>query len=186
MPAPPPAAQPRLGLAFVLVVVAFTTIYRPQLVLPVLQQEFGLSPTLALLSVSAVVLGLALSQSALWPGSPTAAGAPHPVWPPIWAKSLPLERLNVAMDFYCLGHTVAGGLMGRLLGGWLPPEPPARRDERQEDGLRQLLLRPELLRNYLVAFGAFFVFPSIFNYLPFYISGPPFSVSTQFITLLYL
>ena len=37
-----------------------------------------------------------------------------------------------------------------------------------------------------MAFGGFFVFSSIFNYLPFYLHRPPFNASTEFITLLYL
>ncbi|MGQ9921956.1 MAG: MFS transporter [Desulfobacca sp.] len=42
------------------------------------------------------------------------------------------------------------------------------------------------LRLLLVPFGAFFVFSSSFNYLPFYLAGPPFQASTQVITLFYL
>lgn len=248
----PPARPPRLSLVFILVAAAFTTIYLPQPVLPVLQQEFGVSPSLASLTVSAVVLGLALANlpfgllSDRLPVRPlilggglviSAAGlfcaATHSLvllvaarlvqglfLPALTtclaaylAKSLALERLNVAMGSY-VSATVAGGLLGRLLGGWLhtplhwryafvtasllllaatwaawawlPPEPAAPANRQRPSSLRQLLLRPELLRNYLVAFGAFFVFSSVFNYLPFYLAGPPFHASTQFITLLYL
>jgi YNFM family putative membrane transporter len=46
--------------------------------------------------------------------------------------------------------------------------------------------RPELLRTFLAGFGAMFVFASTFNYLPFYLSAPPFSAGTSRITLLYL
>ncbi len=250
--AAPRAQSPRLSLVFALVAAAFTTIYLPQPVLPVLQREFGVSPSLASLSVSAVVLGLALAnlpfgllsdrlpvRPLILAGGLVIAGAglfcslTHSLallvaarfvqglfLPALTtclaaylAKSLALERLNVAMGSY-VSATVAGGLLGRLLGGWLhpplhwryafvtasllllaatlaawawlPPEPAARRCREQPAGLGQLLRRPELLRNYLVAFGAFFVFSSIFNYLPFYLSGPPFNASTQFITLLYL
>jgi len=42
------------------------------------------------------------------------------------------------------------------------------------------------LRMLAVAFGAFFVFSSTFNYLPFYLSTPPFSARTEVITLMYL
>jgi len=38
----------------------------------------------------------------------------------------------------------------------------------------------------LVPFGAFFVFSSLFNYLPFYLAAPPFNAPTQIITLMYL
>ena len=37
-----------------------------------------------------------------------------------------------------------------------------------------------------VAFGAFFVFSSTFNYLPFYLSSPPFSAGSEVITFMYL
>jgi YNFM family putative membrane transporter len=235
-----------------LVAAAFTTIYLPQPVLPVLQREFGVSPSMASLTVSAVVMGLALANlpfgllSDRLPVRPiilaggliiSAAGLFCAVTHSLallvaarlvqglflpalttclaayLAKSLALERLNVAMGAY-VSATVAGGLLGRLLGGWLhtplhwryafvtasllllaatgaawawlPPEPPARRSQERPASLSQLLLRPALMRNYLVAFGAFFVFSSVFNYLPFYLSGPPFGASTQFITGLYL
>jgi YNFM family putative membrane transporter len=129
------------------------------------------------------------------------------------SRTLPPERLNVVMGSY-VSATVAGGLSGRLLGGWLHPplhwryafvtasllllaatlaavrglprpEPPQR--TRGESGsFREILLQPELRRLLLVPFGGFFVFSSIFNYLPFYLSGPPFRASTQVITFLYL
>jgi YNFM family putative membrane transporter len=38
----------------------------------------------------------------------------------------------------------------------------------------------------VVGFGGFFVFSSTFNYLPFYLSSPPFSAPTEVITLVYL
>jgi YNFM family putative membrane transporter len=129
------------------------------------------------------------------------------------AKNLPPERLNVAMGSY-VSATVIGGLGGRFLGGWVHPPPhwryafisasvlvmvatlvAARGLPREEQrcqpknetiGFIALLSRWDLLRMYSVAFGAFFVFSSIFNYLPFYLSAPPFNASTQFITLMYL
>ena len=56
----------------------------------------------------------------------------------------------------------------------------------KELGFIQLLSRADLLRIFFVSFGAFFVFSSTFNYLPYYLSGPPFHATTQMITLLYL
>lgn len=50
----------------------------------------------------------------------------------------------------------------------------------------QLLAQAPLRRNYLVAFSAFFVFSSVFNYLPFYLSGPIFDAPTRTITFMYL
>jgi YNFM family putative membrane transporter len=128
-------------------------------------------------------------------------------------QNLPAARLNVVMGSY-VAATVAGGLGGRLLGGWL--HPPLhwryafvsaavlvilataaavfflpREKERPSSMVRhagfvELLIQPSLLRMFAVAFGAFFVFSSTFNYLPFYLSKPPFSARTEVITLLYL
>ena len=128
-------------------------------------------------------------------------------------QNLPAARLNVVMGSY-VAATVAGGLGGRLLGGWL--HPPLhwryafvsaavlvilataaavvflpREKERpssmvHQAGFVELLIQPSLLRMFAVAFGAFFVFSSTFNYLPFYLSQPPFSARTEVITLLYL
>jgi YNFM family putative membrane transporter len=128
------------------------------------------------------------------------------------SRNLPLERLNVAMGSY-VSATVAGGLGGRLLGGWLHPplhwrwafstaaifvlvsalaairwlppgEPPVQTSE-NDTGFLAILGRKELRRTFLVAFGAFFVFSSGFNYLPFYLAGPPFYLPVQVITFMY-
>jgi MFS transporter, YNFM family, putative membrane transport protein len=128
-------------------------------------------------------------------------------------RSLPPERLNVVMGSY-VSATVLGGLGGRLLGGWihpplhwryafvtasvllasailaaariLPGTESGAGPEKEEIGFLALLSRRELLRTYFVAFSAFFVFSSIFNYIPFYLAGPAFRASTQVITLVYL
>src|SRR6266850_3088441 len=129
------------------------------------------------------------------------------------ARNLPAARLNVVMGSY-VAATVAGGLGGRLLGGWihpplhwryafvsasvlvivatiaavrwLPAENSAAKSEAPPAGFIELLRAPGLLRMFAVAFGAFFVFSSTFNYLPFYLSKPPFVASTEVITLMYL
>lgn len=129
------------------------------------------------------------------------------------SQSLPAARLNVVMGSY-VSATVAGGLGGRLLGGWihpplhwryafvsasvlliaatvvtvfwLPREDKKEKLESQQTSFVQLLEQPGLLRMLAVAFGAFFVFSSTFNYLPFYLSTPPFSARTEVITLMYL
>jgi len=128
-------------------------------------------------------------------------------------RSLPPERLNVVMGSY-VSATVLGGLGGRLLGGWihpplhwryafvtasvllasailaaariLPRTESGAGPEREKIGFLALLSRRELLRTYFVAFSAFFVFSSVFNYIPFYLAGPAFRASTQVITLVYL
>jgi YNFM family putative membrane transporter len=129
------------------------------------------------------------------------------------ARTLPTERLNVVMGSY-VAATVAGGLGGRLLGGlihpplhWryafvsssvlllaatvvavhgLPHEERINQTGVETEGFIALLSRWDLLLIYSVGFGAFFVFSSIFNYLPFYLAAPPFNATTQFITLMYL
>lgn len=128
------------------------------------------------------------------------------------AKTLPTESLNVAMGSY-VSATVAGGLGGRLLGGFIHPPlhwryafvtastllliatlaacfflPAEKRGPTAETGtpgFLHLVTRPDLLRIFSVAFSAFFVFSSVFNYLPFYLAGRPFEASTEVITLTY-
>lgn len=129
------------------------------------------------------------------------------------SRRLPPRRLNVVMGTY-VSATVAGGLGGRLLGGlfhpalnwrwafviaaglltvacavawrWLPREDAGAHRPPSSPGFRQLLTRGLLMKNFIVAFSAFFVFSSVFNYLPFYLSGPPFMASTRTITFMYL
>jgi YNFM family putative membrane transporter len=128
------------------------------------------------------------------------------------AKTLPQESLNVVMGSY-VSATVAGGLGGRLLGGFIHPPlhwryafvtasvfllaatlaacyflPAQKRRpiaEQERPGFLRLILRADLLRIFSVAFSAFFVFSSVFNYLPFYLATPPFAASTEVITLTY-
>jgi YNFM family putative membrane transporter len=128
------------------------------------------------------------------------------------ARTVPYERLNVVMGSY-VSATVAGGLSSRLLGGFvhqplhwryafvtssvfllaatlaacyfLPSEKKGPTAEVQAPGFFRLLTDPGLLRILAIPFSAFFVFSSVFNYLPFYLSAPPFEVSTQVITFTY-
>jgi len=240
-------------LVFTLVSAVFTTIYIPQPVLPVLRREFGVGEGMASLTVSAVVLGIALANlpfGALadrFPIRPilltgglvvTACGVAAALAPTLamlvaarfiqglfvpalttclaayLAHTMPAERLNVVMGSY-VSATVVGGLGGRLLGGvvfppqhwrWaflvasalllaatlvayagLPPEEGrAEGIARLEVRFRDVLFRHDLFRIYCVSAGAFFVFSSLFNYLPFYLHGAPFGWSTRTVTLLYL
>jgi len=240
------------ALVFSLVAAAVSNVYITQPVLPVIQQEFGVSPSRASYTVSAVILGIALAnlpfgwladrvpvkrlillggmvvsaaglccaatqslsllvaarfvQGLFVPALTTCLAA-------YIAANLPLERLNVVMGSY-VSATVVGGLGGRLLGGWIHPplhwryamvtaaillalatlmavwRLPAGKgmaDKTGEgEGFLALLSQKALRRIFLVAFGGFFVFSSVFNYLPFYLHQPPFNASTQLITLLYL
>ena len=239
-------------LVFSLVAAAFANVYITQPVLPVIRAEFGVSAFMASLTVSAVILGIALAnlpfgaladrapvrviilvggtvvaacalvcaatdQLYLLLGARFVQGLFIPALTTCLAAylaaNLPLERLNVVMGSY-VSATVVGGLSSRLLGGWihpplhwryafvtaaallilatlnalrgLPPGKPHRISAREGVGFMQLLSLPDLRRVLLAPFGGFFVFSSLFNYMPFYLSGPPFNAPTQLITLLYL
>jgi YNFM family putative membrane transporter len=239
-------------IVFALVASAFTTIYITQPVLPILQRQFSVSISWASLSVSAVTLGMALSnlpfgiladrfpvryliltggatvvacgffcaftisfplllcarfvQGLFIPALTTCLAA-------YVSRNLPIERLNVVMGSY-VSATVAGGLGGRLLGGfihppwhwryafvtasiflllstlaavkWLPPGKSPVVIGQSKENFLALLTRPDLWRIFLVPFSGFFVFSSIFNYLPFYLANPPFQASTPLITVFYL
>ncbi len=129
------------------------------------------------------------------------------------AKNLPRERLNVVMGSY-VSATVAGGLGGRLLGGWIHPPLHWRyafvsasvlvlgatlafylflpREEARTGetdgavGFLELVKNRTLLSIFFTAFSSFFVFSSVFNYLPFYLAGPAFNAPTRVITMMYL
>ncbi len=128
-------------------------------------------------------------------------------------RRLPPERLNVAMGAY-VSATVAGGLGGRLLAGfihpplhwryafvtasvllllatldagrWLPREEEVRDTSGEETGFTALLSRRDLLRIFSVGAASFGAFSSVFNYMPFHLAGPPFLLPTHLITMLYL
>jgi len=61
-----------------------------------------------------------------------------------------------------------------------------RHAEWEEKNYSNLIKRWDLLRIYLCALGSFFIFSSLFNYLPFRLSSPSFSFYTEVITFLYL
>jgi len=240
------------AVVFALVGSTFLTIYITQPVLPILGEEFGVSPAVASLTVSGVVLGIALAnlpfgvladrfsirplvigggavvalasltcaltgsirvliaarflQGLFVPSMSTCLAA-------YLSRTLPPGRLNVMMGWY-VSATVAGGMGGRLLGGfvfppdrwrlafigaaalvvcavaaswrWLPPADPPQRAAAETTGFRELLGRAEILRMLSIAFFAFFVFSAMFNYVPFYLSGPPLHAGVRTITLLYL
>jgi len=239
-------------LVFALVGAVFTTVYIPQPVLPVLRQQFGVGEGAASLTVSSVVLGIALANlpfgaladrlairpillagglvisaaglaSALAPTLPllVAARFVQGLFIPALttclvaylARAMPAERLNVVMGSY-VSATVVGGLSGRLIGGFILPAAhwrwaflaaaalllaatlaayaglPREADHGQAPQetvrFRAVLFRHDLFRLYCVGAGAFFVFSSVFNYMPFYLHGAPFHWSTRAVTLLYL
>jgi len=239
-------------IVFALVSAAFTNIYITQPVLPVLQHEFSADMVLVSFSVSAVILGIAIS---ILPFGFLADRLPiHPIiltggvlvaisglvcavtkefWVLIGArflqgiftpalttcitaylaKTLPVARLNVVMGYY-VAAGVLGGMGGRLIGGWIhswlhwryafvsasililittltavrgiPRTAADARQHQDSSSFLALLKRWELLRIYLAAMGSFSIFSSVFNYLPFRLTAPPFNLSTEMTTLLYL
>ena len=247
------ASSVRLQIVvFALVSASFTNIYITQPVLPMLRQEFAADTVVVSFTVSAVILGMALSNL---PFGLLADRLPiHPiiltggllvalgglvcaVTKDLWlligarflqglfipalttclaaylAKTLPTERLNVVMGSY-VSATVLGGMGGRFLGGWihpplhwryafvsasvliliatcfalwgLPRGSVAAGRREKSIGFLELLKRWECLRLYFCAAGSFAIFSSIFNYLPFRLTGSPFRFSTELTTLIYL
>jgi YNFM family putative membrane transporter len=239
-------------LVFALAGAVFTTVYIPQPVLPILRQQFGVTEGTASLTVSAVVLGMALANlpfgaladrfpirpilltGGLVIATAGLASALAPTLPLLvvarflqglfipslttclvayLARVMPTERLNVVLGSY-VSATVVGGLSGRLIGGFLLPAAHWRwaffaaavlllaatvaayaglprelehgHGKQETVRFRDVLFRPDLFRIYCVAAGAFFVFSSVFNYMPFYLHGAPFHWSTRAVTLLYL
>ena len=240
------------GVVFILVAAAISNIYLTQPVLPVISAEFGVNETGASLTISMVILGIALATLPFG-----RLGDRYPIRPIILtgssvviagglmcalihnftlliavrflqglfmpalttcvaahlANTLPAGRLNVVMGSY-VSATVVGGLGGRLLGGWIHSplhwryafvsasllllvaviaalprlsDGHVHQATREGDpGFIELLSSWERLRIYGVAFSSFWVFSSAFNYLPFYLSAPPFQAPTALITLLYL
>src|SRR5437870_5474112 len=149
------------AVVFALVAATFLTVYVTQPVLPILTEEFGVTPPVASLTVSAVVLGIALANLPFgaiadrFPIRPIVTGGgavvalasvmcalTHSMGVLIGARflqglfvpslstclaaylsrTLPPRRLNVMMGWY-VSATVAGGMGGRLLGGFaFPPD----------------------------------------------------------------
>lgn len=239
-------------IVFALVSASFTNIYITQPVLPVLQEEFAADMVLVSFSVSAVILGIAISnlpfgfladQLPIHPIILTGGilvavgGTVCAVTKNLWiliaarflqglfipalttclaaylAKVLPAIRLNVVMGSY-VSATVLGGLGGRLLGGlihpplhwryafvsasililittftafrWLPHTSIENKREHIIISYWEILKRWDLLLIYFCAAGSFLIFSSIFNYLPFRVTAPPFGFSTERTTFLYL
>jgi len=235
-----------------LVAASFTNIYITQPILPVLQDEFSADTVWVSFTVSAVILGIAISNLPFGfladrlPIHPiiltggvlvATAGLVCALTTSLWllisarfvqglfipalttclaaylARTIPTARLNVVMGSY-VSATVLGGLGGRLLGGWIHPPLHWRyafvsasvliliatlvafrglprssaHSGRLYDSVSflELLTRWELLRIYVCAAGSFSLFSSVFNYLPFRLTGAPFNFSTQLTTLLYL
>ena len=129
------------------------------------------------------------------------------------AKTLPFNRLNVAMGSY-VAATVLGGMFGRLLGGyvhdpshwrqafvsaailvlvasvsasrWLPNVAATTASPHRQVSYLGLLRRWELLLIYLCAAAGQAIFAPVFNTIPYRLGAAPFNLSTTDTTLIYL
>ena len=165
----------------------------------------GAGALCAATSSFAVLVAMRAVQGASIPALTTCVAA--------WlSRTLPARALNVAMGTY-VSATVAGGLGGRLLAGWaFPPAhwryafvtvgaallvvtllvaprlgaTPRVAVAAPATPLLRLVLRREQMLAQIAAFGAFGAFSTVFNYFPFYLSRPPWSLATPTITALYL
>ncbi len=129
------------------------------------------------------------------------------------ARRLPKDSLNVAMGWY-VAATVLGGMLSRLLGGYIVPPnhwrwaftlaaaavvitvllawyelrdaPTPPRAERDSVTFRALLSQPALWLSYLCGAAGQAVFSPVFNYMPYRLAEKPFELSTQQTSLVYL
>lgn len=259
-----------VGLIILATIAVFSNMYITQPVLPVIGQEFGLTPAEAGLTVSSLVLAIAASSifygvlsdrvgrkpvmvaSVLGLSIPSllCALAPGFGWliafrvgqglliPGFTAititylqEEIPAERRGMVLSYY-VSASVAGGFFGRLAGGFITELagswrvaficfamldlglawalwrllPVSRHFAHaieattlvaQTDGpviaarfspamlLVHLRNRP-LLGVYLVGFSLMYSFLGLFTYLPYYLSRPPFGLSTLLISSVYV
>lgn len=140
----PPASEHATGaaaaLVYLAVLAAFINMYLPQAILPVLGREFGVSPSTASLSVSVMILGIAVSSLVMGPLSdrigrkpllvgcalaltgPSLVCALAPSWPVLLAGRL-VQGLFIpgltAVGVAYIAEEFPEGRVGRLLGGYV-------------------------------------------------------------------
>jgi len=179
-------------VVFALVGAAFTSVYVPQPVLPILQAEFHTTPGGAALSISAVIAGISVASL-----------------PSGWlADHVPLRRLvasgGTAVALCCILAAATSSypllVAARFVQGLfvpalttcvaavrlLPDDSNVRAQARASQGYLALLREPHLGAVFLTAAGAFCAFSSVFSFFPFYLAAPPLALSTSIITSLYL
>lgn len=129
------------------------------------------------------------------------------------ARVLPVAHLNVVMGSY-VAATVLGGMLSRLLGGWihapahwrnaflsaaaavliatvlalreLPPAMAPATAPRTSSSFIALLSRGDLWLCYLCGAAGQSVFSPVFNYMPYRLAEAPFGLSTRATSLVYL
>lgn len=247
----------RRGLAtaalYAATVAVYADMYITQPILPLISAEYGVAPATAGLSVSAVVLMIALASAASGPLSDT-LGRKRVMVASCALLALPTLLCALAPSFEALllfralqglcipgltavavayigdrfppaelgavvggwiAATVAGGLLGRVLSGlitellgWraafvcfaaltllcaLGMAAALPRDRSGAAGWRSAyrgmlghLADRSLLGAFLIGGSLFFGFIGVFTYLPYYLSGPPFSLPPALVSLAYV
>ena len=121
------------------------------------------------------------------------------------------ERLPVVMGNY-IAATVLGGFGGRIISGvlftpemwrwsfvfvalliavaacaalWLLPPAPVKKLQSHRGSFLELLKRPELLMLFICGGAGLGLFATVFNYLPYRLSAPPFELSSNMATGFY-
>lgn len=250
----PHGSRPALAALFFATVTVFSDLYITQPILPLLSKEFGVPAPTAALTLSVVVLMIALVSNAWGPladafgrkpvmvvscallAVPTFLCAAAPTLgilvvlralqgilvPGVTAVAVAYlgdqfagPRLGPAVGGW-VAASVMGGLTGRVGSGWiaghlswrapflvfgavtlagalamarfLPPSPRGR-PVPFAVAFREMLghLRDRrLVGGFLIGGSVFFGFMGIFTYLPYYLTAPPFGLSTGRISSIYL
>ncbi|MGE5139413.1 MAG: MFS transporter [Rudaea sp.] len=251
-PASPPS--PHLFSLYLATVAVYADMYITQSILPLLSQEFGVQPATAGLTISAVVLAIAISSGAYGPLGDSLGRKPVMVWscallaiPTLlcaFAPTFPLLLLSRTLqgllvpgvsalavayigdlaDSGKLGSmvggfiaaSVAGGLVGRVGSGLVTdffswqaafvvfsattlagaaamavslPRGPVHKGlhwlRAYRDMFRHLGDR-RLVGAFIIGGALFFGFIGVFTYLPYYLTRPPFGLSTAIVSGIYI
>ena len=249
-----PPGRSQMAALYAGTVAVYADQYITQPVLPLLSREFGVAPATAGLTISAVVLAIAVASSFYGPLSdalgrkrvmvwasallvaPTLACAAAPSFgalvmlraaqgvliPGMTAVAVAYigdafdaRRMRAVVGGY-IGASVAGGLLGRVLSGWvaahagwrsafvvfsattlagavsmavaLPAQVTTRSVEwsRAYRGMLRHLGDGRLMGGFAVGATLFFGFLGIFTYLPYRLAAPPFDLSTGVVSSVYL
>jgi YNFM family putative membrane transporter len=249
-----PGSQVALLALFFATVAVFSDLYVTQPILPLLSREFGVPPPTAALTVSVVVLMIALVSNAYGPladaygrkpvmvascaglAVPTLLCAVAPTFsalvalralqgllmPGVAAVAVAYlgdeyagAALGPAVGSY-VAASVLGGLTGRVASGWIAshfswrapflvfgaltllgalgmalhlPARPRAKSRSVRSAFREMaghLSDRRIVGGLLIGASVFFGFIAIFTYLPYYLTAPPFGLSTARVSGVYL